>query len=340
MRNKYLIDFIRDDTNTAASKAERDISSFLKTIGFLGINYDMSLPRAIKILGEDYILAKKIKCIEADDICLMQYSMFGRPSLKKLMKKLAFNRHKILLVHDIESLREQMGTNGIAEELALLQEAQCLIVHNDKMADWLREQGLKVPMISLEIFDYAQPVDLKEVRVQNDWKTVVFAGNLDKSSFLRQLKTQTPFYLYGLKSHDQAYQENLTYCGSKTSTEIPSVVSQYGFGLVWDGPGIDSCQGAVGNYMRYNNPHKTSLYLSSNLPVIIWKEAALAGFVEEHGLGLTLDSLEELDDRLARLSQDDYDQMKTNCQAMGQRLRNGYYTIKATQEAVEVVGKY
>ena len=117
-------------------------------------------------------------------------------------------------------------------------------------------------------------------------------------------------------------------------------MSQYGFGLVWDGPGIDSCQGAVGNYMRYNNPHKTSLYLSSNLPVIIWKEAALAGFVEEHGLGLTLDSLEELDDRLARLSQADYDQMKTNCQAMGQRLRNGYYTIKATQEAVEVVGKY
>ncbi|WP_165329389.1 sugar transferase [Streptococcus tangpeifui] len=336
MTKKYLLDFIRDDTNTAASKAERDISSFLKTMGFLGINYDMSLPRAVKILGEDYILAKKIKGIQADDICFLQYSMFGRPSLKKLFKKLAFNRHKILLIHDIETLREQKGASEIAEELALLQEAQCLIVHNDQMANWLRNQELEVPMISLEVFDYAQPVDLPEKSVQN-WKTVVFAGNLDKSGFLRELHTQTPFYLYGLKSDAQPYSENLTYCGSKTSTEIPSMISQYGFGLVWDGPAVDSCQGPFGDYMRYNNPHKVSLYLSTNLPVIIWKEAALAPFIEEHGLGLTLDSLADLDNRLAQLSQGDYDQMKANCKSMGKQLRNGYYTIKAAQAAVEVV---
>ena len=89
--------------------------------------------------------------------------------------------------------------------------------------------------------------------------------------------------------------------------------------------------------MRYNNPHKISLYLSSNLPVIIWKEAALAPFIEKHGLGLTLDSLADLDDQLTQLNQDDYDQMKANCKAIGKQLRNGYYTIKAAQAAVEVV---
>lgn len=336
MTKKYLLDFIRDDSNTAASKAERDVSNFLKTMGFLGINYDMSLPRAVKILGEDYILAKKIKGIQADDICFLQYSMFGRPSLKKLLKKLAFNRRKILLIHDIETLREQRGASEIAEEVAVLNQAQCLIVHNDNMKAWLSQNGVQVPMVSLEIFDYAQPVDLQEVPVQN-WKTVVFAGNLDKSGFLRELHTQTPFYLYGLKNDDQSYSENLTYCGSKTPTEIPSTVSQYGYGLVWDGPAVDSCQGPFGDYMRYNNPHKISLYLSSNLPVIIWKEAALAPLIEKHGLGLTLDSLADLDDQLTQLSQDDYDQMKANCKAIGKQLRNGYYTIKAAQAAVEVV---
>ncbi|MGT2913770.1 sugar transferase [Streptococcus criceti] len=336
MVNRILIDFIRDDDTTAASKAERDVSYFLKTIGFFGKNYDMSLPRAVKLLAEDYILTKKIKSIGSEDICFLQYSMFGRPSLKKLFKKLAFNRHKILLIHDIETLREQREADHIAEELALFQEAQCLIVHNDRMANWLRNQGLEVPIISLEIFDYAQPIDLPEETVQN-WKTVVFAGNLDKSGFLSKLHTQTPFYLYGLKSDAQPYPEKLTYCGSKTSTEIPSTISQYGFGLVWDGPAVDSCQGPFGDYMRYNNPHKVSLYLSTNLPVIIWKEAALASFIEEHGLGLTLDSLADLDNQLAQLSQDDYDQMKANCKAMGKQLRNGYYTTKAAQAAVEVV---
>ena len=54
------------------------------------------------------------------------------------------------------------------------------------------------------------------------------------------------------------------------------------FGLVWDGTSLDGCNGRYGEYLKFNNPHKTSLYLSCGIPVIIWKEAALADFVEEH----------------------------------------------------------
>lgn len=45
---------------------------------------------------------------------------------------------------------------------------------------------------------------------------------------------------------------------------------------VWDGDSVDTCAGNTGAYLRYNNPHKTSLYLACGMPVIVWKEAAIA----------------------------------------------------------------
>ena len=34
---------------------------------------------------------------------------------------------------------------------------------------------------------------------------------------------------------------------------------------MWDGPSPDTCAGVYGAYLRYNNPHKTSLYLAAGL---------------------------------------------------------------------------
>mgnify|MGYP007079152982 FL=1 len=50
------------------------------------------------------------------------------------------------------------------------------------------------------------------------------------------------------------------------------------FGLVWDGFSVDACTGNFGEYLKYNNPHKTSLYIRCELPVIIWDQAALSDF--------------------------------------------------------------
>ena len=60
-----------------------------------------------------------------------------------------------------------------------------LIIHNEKMAQWLKENGVNVPMESLEVFDYDNPNPL----VNNDEyrKSVCFAGNLTKAGFLQNL---------------------------------------------------------------------------------------------------------------------------------------------------------
>ena len=54
-----------------------------------------------------------------------------------------------------------------------------------------------------------------------------------------------------------------------------------------------------------NSPHNVSFYLRAGLPLIIWKEAAVAPIIEEAGAGIAINSLKELDEKLANLTLDD-----------------------------------
>lgn len=120
----------------------------------------------------------------------------------------------------------------------------------------------------------------------------------------------------------------------------PDILPQYlnqGFGLIWDGNSIESCTGVIGNYLKYNNPHKCSLYLASGIPVIIWKEAALANFIEKHNVGILVESLEEIPEKIQNLSEKEYIQMKNNAEKLSVKLKNGYFLKKAIQAAEKLL---
>ena len=114
----------------------------------------------------------------------------------------------------------------------------------------------------------------------------------------------------------------MKYCGQYTPEQLPQVL-RGGFGLVWDGDEIQSCSGVYGSYLRYNNPHKTSLYLACGLPVIVWDQSAIAEYVVEHHLGLAVRSLEELPRRLQRMDRAEYAALCQGAAEMGERLRRG-----------------
>ncbi len=66
----------------------------------------------------------------------------------------------------------------------------------------------------------------------------------------------------------------------------------------------------MGEYLKYNNPHKTSLYIRCHLPVIIWNQAALAPFARQQGIGLCVDSLRDIAPTLAVLTPERYAEMR------------------------------
>ena len=87
--------------------------------------------------------------------------------------------------------------------------------------------------------------------------------------------------------------------------------------------------------MKFNNPHKTSLYITTGLPILIWREAAMAQFIVKNKLGVAIDSLVNMDEILDSITDDEYRIMRENALKMGKDLKNGKYTKKI----VEVLDK-
>ena len=67
----------------------------------------------------------------------------------------------------------------------------------------------------------------------------------------------------------------------------------------------------------------------SGLPLIVWKKSAIAKFVKENNVGVSVDSLYELDDVLKNISNDDYRKMKENVNLVSAKIRNGFYMKRA-----------
>ena len=107
------------------------------------------------------------------------------------------------------------------------------------------------------------------------------------------------------------------------------------FGLVWDGDSLDQCSGNWGEYLLINNPHKASFTLRMGLPVIIWKKAALAPFIEKNHVGICIDSLRDLNRILENLSTEEYNEMRHNAELMSEKIGTGYFTHRAMRAAEE-----
>ena len=213
------------------------------------------------------------------------------------------------MIHDLHSLRRGDET-ACREEICIINKADTVIVHNRFMKEKMLSSGLTVPNIyCLEVFDYL--TDIPPVKESSS--AVTFAGNLNKSGFLYQMfeaNSDTEFNVYGNPDDRLMLYKHVHYLGSYPPDELPAVLNGR-FGLVWDGDAIDGCHGTLGEYTRINNPHKLSLYIASGIPVIVWKEAAIADFVVKNGIGITTDSISDLN-TLLQINETDYEQMKNN----------------------------
>ena len=246
-----------------------------------------------------------------------------------------------LLIHDIETLRHAAGSevkfrhkvrNYFQEKKALMS-VDGIIVHNEIMKKVLVGQGVPADkMVSLEIFDYLIPNFAEKPNLQKD-QPIIVAGNLNpaKSGYLYNLPDQPAYNLYGVGYDESRALKNTTYFGSFMPDDLPAAL-EGSFGLVWDGDSSETCQGSYGNYLRFNNSHKASLYLASGFPVVVWKESALAHFILEKSCGIAVASLHDLEAALENLTEKEYADLSENARRIGKDLREGYYLRSALKK--------
>ncbi|KRN94730.1 hypothetical protein IV81_GL001006 [Pediococcus stilesii] len=220
----------------------------------------------------------------------------------------------------------------IHDELLILRGFDFLITHNHSMSDWLREKGIKVKISELQIFDYLNEQKAKENAKE---KNLVFAGNLAKASFLKKWNINKKITVFGVNPEKQ-YPQNVDYKGVKTPDELPEFL-QGSFGLVWDGNSMTTNSGIFGEYTKYNNPHKASLYISCGLPIIVWEQAAIAGFVKDNRVGLAVSSIYSLQEVLSKMSEDEYLELVKNTKEMSKKIRNGFFTLNVVNQALKSI---
>lgn len=227
--------------------------------------------------------------------------------------------HTVALIIDLDGIRD-CNENLLKQEVKILRKFKLVVVHNDAMKLMLSQHLQQIKIIGIRLFDYpfADAIKIRELTNQ-----ICFAGNIAKSEFVYALNKlpAVQFNIYGTGFDILLNKcENIFYKAVVMPNVLPAVL-EGSFGLVWDGDSIDRCN----DYLRYNNPHKLSLYLTAGLPVIAWEQSATASFIKEKNIGITVDNLLEIPARLLQITAADYKKMQQNAGAIGRQTASGHY---------------
>lgn len=342
MKYQFCIRFENTTTNSAATKAVLDCNKIFSDNGYKDYTFTVwDNSNRLKY----YLLLIKELCtfyltVKKSSIVGIQYPLLSVNSVFKYFIKLArLKKVKFFcVIHDLESLRTGGKDSGrVQGEIDNLNAYDCVIVHNLKMLNWLQSNGLKSKAVNLQLFDYLSN-DFEASRATDYSNTILYAGNLVKSTFVYSLNKiyNWNFKVYGPNFQPPAVpSDNLTWDGEYSPEEIVTKLNG-DFGLIWDGNSIDTCDEILGNYLRYNNPHKFSLYIAAGLPVIAPKTSAISSLILEHHIGFLVDSLRDLDD--IAIEPDAYTLMKNNIKLIRERVIAGRYFDEAIKQAEKEIG--
>ena len=357
---RYCIVRAKRNENTAGIKAPDDIAAICRKEGYELLRWRQLPSAKNKLLKKLWLLLFAnwqwlqlvFRCKE-QDIVLYQHPSYGYRAGIFWIKRLNRKRvHTIALIHDLESLRKGVKNHAsynekrsILADDVFLKEFSFVICHNERMRQYMIGQGFRPDRIyKLEIFDYltAAKKDNQEAGRKVGIASIAIAGNLavEKSGYIYKVTDHRNIglkvHLYGTNYNEACKDQHLVYHGSYRPEELPGQL-EGDFGLVWDGDSADTCAGNTGEYLRYNNPHKTSLYLAAGIPVIVWKEAAIADFVVQNQVGITVERLDEIEPAIRAMGEAEYDRLASHAKETGQKIRSGFYTRQALEKIESVL---
>ena len=347
---KYFLkeEFLKDSgARNAGNKARNDVEEIVKREGYqpllLTVDdwYQMGTFKAQQHKAK--ALAQAFSQLKSGDQLLIQFPMLHHSFFTtRLVRKIQRRGVQVyFIIHDLEALRyANLDTVPLKhkirvhlQESSLLKVADGVIAHNPIMKSVLVEKGLpEHKLVSLEIFDYLIPNYQEKDGLSKD-QPIIVAGNLaqEKAGYLYQLPARPAYNLYGVGFDESRALENEAYFGSFLPDELPAAL-EGGFGLVWDGDSAETCSGVFGEYLRYNNSHKASLYLASGFPLVVWKQSALSHFVLEKNCGIAVESLHDLKNTIENLSDADYQELIANAKNIGKKIRDGFYLTSALKQ--------
>lgn len=337
---KYYVKFGLSKNFNAGSKAMKDIMVLLESRGYKPVP---ALPTGVN---------KFLKL--ADIPVLLFITLFGvgrkgtivyfMPSnvqrilfMKFLRNLLGFRL--ICFINDIESMRMNKSKEFAANEVKGITAADVILVPNENSVQILKkEYGIANLQVAVGVWDYlvSGPSSCSEASADCS-KVVAFAGNLNKSSFIKELDMiDLKFRIWG-SGIEKGNEANCEFMGVESPERLVGNIAGCAWGLVWDGSSVETCSGLLGTYLRFNNSHKCGLYLAAGIPLIVWRESGMALFVEKYQVGICVSSLKEAAAIVNGMDGERYDLYRKNAQSIGELLRQGHFFLCALTMAENLV---
>lgn len=331
MPKKFFVSELFPDQQYNAAVGRKDIETSLAAWSFTKIDFAEGRNGFGSKLKVYKSLFSAVNKIRSGDIVFFHLPLYSR--VKQIFLHLIRRKGAVCIayVNDLEGLRDQNPTL-LQNELQILSKFYGAVVLNEKMTGFVSERCPHLKLSELIIWDYL----LKEIPHSNRVKSreVAFVGNQQKAGFIKYLNQipEITFHIYGSANFPN-YPGNCVVHGEIDSKELVAICKG-SFGLVWDGPSIESCEGGAGQYMRINSPYKLSFYLMAGLPIIIWKEAALAEWVVKNKLGIAIDCLQSIPTSIDAISEQAYNQMQQSIKVVQPAIAEGRFLKDALEKLI------
>lgn len=272
-----------------------------------------------------------IASVSAEDIVILQLPTWNSLEFEQaLVNKLKSYRNvKIAIyLHDVVPLQFKSNYYLMAPYIELFNQVDCLIVPSENMKNRLIEEGLTIEnMIIQQMWDHPIAYDLSKTTFKRE---IHFAGSAEKFDFVKDWAGEIPLKVYS-NPIGEDLNEKTTYLGWHSDAALVSHLSEGGFGLVWtENPDIQE-------YFALCNSYKLGTYLAAGIPVIVPRNLSNAQLINDHQLGFVVDSLDEADAIIAKISMEEYEVFKENVANFAFLLRTGQFTKKVLTDAIHQI---
>ncbi|MDK7183245.1 galactofuranosyltransferase [Lacticaseibacillus rhamnosus] len=330
----YVISPLQLPTDEATLKAKTDVAHFFGEIGFR----ELFLSRYVKWNDEHWRseILGMISTVGEEDVVIYQIPTYADPEVESAVVELVHKQKAkiIAFVHDVEYLRfpDQYDKNQV---IGFFNSFDGLIVGTEIVKQRLAEDGVNVPMIPSGPWGYVQPIAYRRPTFSQN---IHYAGNLvpRKAGFLQNVPDGLHFKVYGSAdgNPDLPYSlsSSVEYLGSHRQEELGLALNN-GYGLLWDA----DTENKMDPYSKINMTHKFSLYLSVGLPVIAYNQSAIGRYVNANGLGIVIDSVENLPNIIQGITEDDYNHIVDKVASISGLIRSGRHNQMAALQAVLAV---
>lgn len=312
-----------------ATIAQDRVLKIARDLGYMemGISYYRLKPDFAKEI--DYRLDGIIAPLNPGDTVIFQYpSWVGVNYDACFVDKIKSyaNTKLIIFVQDIQYLMFGSERVILNWEIGTLNKADVLILPSPGIYRFLRENGLvEKEVVYQTIWDMPSNTCFAD---HSCVRQFLFTGNYQRFPFLDSYHGRTPIMHFdhdkSVRPDDASYE----WKGYFDSEQLMYELSKGGFGLIW------SDEEYFQRYYSMNQPYKIGTYLAAGIPVIVRKGCVHEEFIVQKGIGFAVESLEEADKIVQRISEEEYRKIYDNVRNIQKLLLDGTYTRKTLQDAV------